>query len=332
MSEGNSNRDDGLRLDRKAVSRRGFLHGAGMLSLAALAPTKALSAVESEAAAGQTGRHPFLGALFNPYHRPGDWTVLARRRPEGMPLTGAYSSAMEGTVVTQIHWARQMGLGFFLASYCPGRNHDGVDALFAAAERTDFSVGLSVDLRQGAGSPQQRPWQSRLTAALGEISSRYLSSPAYLRTGAGRPVLGVAGVDDGKLLQAELATVGRRDKWGPVLRFPSSWQRQPDPRLDPALAQAVEHDGLYAGFSARPPKRSAFRRIPAHSIAAGLAFPLRRPDGGIDLPAGSAMREVTYVIFDSFNNWGVSVPLEPGSLSRTEYVNAVAAWSRRQVA
>lgn len=309
----------------------------GAISLAALAPkTTMLFADEPETgAAGKVAAPvlPRLGALFNPYHRADDWSLLGRGQPEGLPLLGAYASDATGSAVTQIVWAKQMGVQFFLASYCPGRGRDGVDALFEAAKFTDYAVGLYIDLADGGGVRARAP-RARLLSALEQVTARYLGHPAYLRTDSGRPVLAIAGADGG-LVDSALSSTG--GSWGPVLRLPADWRLVPDRQSRPDLADAAEVHGLYLGYSARNGSRPASRVIPAHSwrVAALLISPARRPSSGIELPPPETTArapEVEWVILDSFNNWGVSVPLEPGSSSKTRYLRQVARWSRNQAA
>lgn len=328
---GGDGRPDAL---RKGFSRRNFLQGFGALSLAALAPgaARAAGALETAAAKPVAPARPLLGALFNPYHRPEDWTLLARHHPEGMPLLGAYGSDAAGSVTTQIIWARMMGAHFFLAAYCPGRpsREQGVAALFEAAERAGYTVGLYVDL--GDGGASQPPTRARLEAALQQVRSLYLSHSAYLRTASGLPVLGVAGLDDGSLLEAALPAAGGPGAWGPVLRFPAAWRSTPDPRVHPELARAVDHHGLYLGFSAH---HGGSRAIPCHAQAASavLVAPVRDEAEGIRLPPLAASPAgPAYVILDSFNNWGLSVPLEPGTRSQRAYVRDVAEWAQRHAA
>ena len=324
------NRSDAV---REHLSRRSFLRGVGALPMAALVPWEALFAksLDTAGAATVAPKRSRVGALFNPYHRPEDWSLLARRRPEGMPLLGAYPSYAVGSVTTQIIWARMMGLDFFLAAYCPARSSQagGLEALFEAAGRDGYRIGLYIDLQDNAGRPRQRAMQARLAAALKQVASRYLPHPAYLRDAHGLPVLGVAGLNDGSLLDAALAATGDPKAWGPVLRFPAAWRSIPDARVDPELAQAVDREGVYLGFSARNGGRAVSRVIPCHSRAASavLVSPVRNETKGIQLPTEDPTN-AAYIILDSFNNWGVSVPLEPGTRSRNRYVRHIAGWSR----
>lgn len=335
MSDERNYRDDKDGLSGlQDVSRRGFLQTAG-LTLAAATATPVLAATESTAASSDQ-LNPQLGALFNPYHNRSDWRVLVRQRPEGMPTLGAYTSGRKGRIGTQINWAKQMGLQYFLASFCPDRPLEGIDILFASAQRAaDFSVALYIDLEDKVGKePHREPASVRLAAALEQVGSRYLSHPAYLRTGAGLPVLAVTGLDDRELLEETLAAAGRREELGPVLRLPTSWRWTPGAQTDRHLSRAIKH-GLYSGFSAQPTKRPMGRAIPTHSQVAGavLVTPVRNADGELELPPPvHGVYGPTYVILDSFNNWGVSVPLEPGTVSRRIYGAQVAAWSRSHAA
>src|ERR1044071_7756493 len=118
---------------RKDFSRRSFLRGLGALPLAALVPGEPLFArapVTTAAGTAAAPVRPILGALFNPYHRPEDWSLLGRQQPEGMPLLGSYASHAVGSASTQIIWAKNMGVRFFLSAYCPSRPSEGLDALF----------------------------------------------------------------------------------------------------------------------------------------------------------------------------------------------------------
>jgi hypothetical protein len=189
-------------------------------------------------------------------------------------------------------------------------------------------------MEDNAGRPRRQPTKARLAAALDEVAARYLSHPAYFRNAFGQPVLAVAGLDDGSLLDAALAATGDRKTWGPVLRLPAGWRAVPDARIDPELAQAMHH-GLYLGYSARPGDRAVRRALPCHGqpVSAVLASPVRDASQGLQLPPlTTSPKGPAYVLLDSFNNWGVSVPLEPGTLSGTKYVTRVARWSRGQAA
>jgi hypothetical protein len=321
---------------REPLSRRSFLHGVGALSLAAMVP-QALLGLDAEATLeAALPERPLLGALFNPYHRPEDWSLLARRRPEGMPQLGAYAGYAVGSVATQIIWARMAGVRFFLAAYSPSRpvQREGLDALFEVAARDGYPVGLYIDLQDHAGRPPQHPPQVRLAAALEQVASRYVPHPSYLRT-SGRPVLAVAGLNDGSLLDAALEAAGGAKAWGPVLRFPAAWRSTPDAQAEPELARAVSDQGLYVGFSARSGARGFRRAVPCHGrpASAVLVSPARGKAGTLELPPVAASAGgPAYVILDSFNNWGVSVPLEPGTVSRTAYVTDVARWARAHAA
>ncbi len=325
---------------KEHFSRRSFLRSLSVLPLAALTPLEALFAEGLDTADTRPAAapvRPHLGALFNPYHRLEDWNLLGRRQPEGMPLLGSYASYAVGSVATQIIWAKTMGVDFFLASYCPSRpaQNEGVDALFEAAGHAGYTVGLYIDLQDDAGRPWQHSPQARLATALEHVASRYLSHPAYLRTASGLPVLAVTGLDDGRLLETTLSATGSPKAWGSVLRFPSAWRSRPDAQADPELAQAVNRDGLYLGFSAQSGARAVSRVIPCHcqSASAVLVSPVRDKAQGIQLPSLTPrFTGPAYVILDSFNNWGVSVPLEPGTVSRKTYVSQVARWSRSHAA
>lgn len=335
MSERNDPRgNDRPNAPRKPFSRRRFLQGVGTLSLAALAPKSLLSAGSLAATEkGARAGRPLLGALFNPYHRPEDWSLLGPGSPEGMPLLGAYASHAVGSNMTQIIWARKMGVQFLLAAYSPARASQtaGLDALFEAAGRDAYRVGLYIDLEDSAGRPRQKPSKARLAAALEQVASRYLSQPAYFRNASEQPVLAVAGLDDGNLLDDALAATGGPKVWGPVLRFPAAWRSAPDSQKNPELAHAVDHQGLYLGFSARNGAHGTRRSISSHlqPVSAVLVSPVRDQATGLQLPAITADRACPdYVILDSFNHWGVSVPLEPGTRSGTRYGEQIARWSR----
>jgi|GEM_PF-6025820 hypothetical protein len=322
---------DGAGITSKQISRRGFLRGMGALSLAAMVPKGMLLAAEEAASPlpSLEREETLLGALYNPYVRPRDWHALARQSPEGMPILGSYSSDGVGGVESQIIWARQMGVGFFLAAFVPGRPTAGLDALFEAARRSDYQVALYIDM--AADRPVRASSQARLTAALRDIEARYIQHTSYLRDASRRPVLGVAGMDNEAWLEGALSSHRSGTGWGPVLRFPNSWRWIPEMGSNELLVQAMEHDGLYVGFSSQPQARTAPRQIPVHGSAANavLISPTRDNESGILLPRISAAPSLPdYVVLDSFNHWGSSVPLEPGTRSRDHYVKQVAAWSR----
>ncbi len=325
---------------RTHLDRRKFVQGLGVLSLAAWAPQAVLAAAGPETAVPAEAAppvRPLFGALFNPYHSPEDWNLLARRRAEGMPLLGSYSSDAAGSIATQLIWSRMMGLHFFLAAYSPARNSQSrwLDALFDAAGRDAYQVGLYIDLQDHAGRPPQQSPAARLSAALDDVTARYLSHPAYLRTASGLPVLAVAGLDSGRMLDQALAATEARRALGPVLRLPEPWRSAPDAEAEPELAQAIHCGRLYPGFSIRNDGRAISRVIPCHSqkVSAILASVVRDEAGGIQLPAGTAgSGSPSYVVLDSFNQWGVSVPLEPGTISQTRYMQYVAQWAWSYVA
>lgn len=319
------------RLSETNLTRRGFVVGVGALSLAGLVPVPRM--LGEEGLDVERHRRPRLGALFNPYHRPEVWSVLTAGRPEGMPWLGAYDSGSVGGSATQIAWARQMGLDFFLADYCYGRSSSGVEALFEAAARADFKVGLSIDLQDASGAAGRTAPEGRLQAAMLDISKRFLSHPAYLRTSHGQPVLGIVGAGGGMRLEQAASSPGGEALGGIVLLFPTEWRWQADTDADRRLVEEMAVLGAYPGFSLHSTGKLASRLLPSRGTPthAVLMAPARDEARGVvlpPLPAAPESGEESLVILDSFNHWGISIPLEPGTKSRQRYVKEVASWSR----
>lgn len=319
------------RLASPPLTRRRFLGAVGVLQVGAVLP-KALFAsgpLKPETALSKAPPRPRVGALFNPYHNPFVWMLLARQRPEGMPLLGSYSGTAVGSVDTQIIWAQTMGLSFLLAAYCPGSSREGVDALFEAARRSSFPIGLYLDLANGSARASRRPLYESLAAAIEEIAP-YRATDCYLRTPAGEPIVAVAGVDDGDRLSATLAALGDRDSMV-VWRLPAAWRYVPSVADDADLARAIERREIYPGFSVRRSTAPALRPVFCHSrqAAAGLVSLMREPGGTLRLPEfPRGVDAPEYILLDSFNQWGISAPLEPGTRSRLRYGRQVRSWIR----
>jgi hypothetical protein len=307
--------------------RRGFLQGLGAVSLATLAAGRLSSDTAHDgAAAANARRHTAIGALFNPYHRPEDWAFVANgAQPEGLPLLGAYAGYMVEAADSQVIFARNMGLSFFLAAFSPERPRqtDGLDALFEAARSQKFPIGVYIDLEDGI-KKSSRASTNRLRQAFQQVSSKYLSHPAYLRSTRGRPIVGVTGVAESRF-ETEL----RRSRMATgllVLHLPSTWRVRPDAD-DLALGKAVVR-GVYLGYSVKSDGPSA-RVVPCPGSSESVVLVAAARDSENKLSLPSLDRAPNLVILDSFNNWGVSVPLEPGTLSRTTYPRNVAQWCRR---
>src|SRR5205807_620160 len=131
----------------------------------------------------------------------------------------------------------------------------------------------------------------------------------------GLPVMAI--IDNGK------QTISTREFDGVLLSIPSSWQWTPQTKTDIRFVEAANRIGTYLGFSLNSTERTLIKKIPASvkgkSVTAFVVSPQRHMTDG-DTTTGSRLFiprvEVPndkwgLVILDAFNNWGISLPLEP---------------------
>jgi hypothetical protein len=322
--------DDVEKKNKKQHNRRTFLKGAGLVAVASsLNPAWALNTSQDDSAAPSapaTKTQVFsVGAIFNPYYRPDDWSLLTNRQPEKMPLLGAYGSDMQGSIDTQIIWAQKMGLHYFVAPYQQDRpeTDQNLQGLFEIANKHDFKVGLFIDPQESAASID---WS--------RLSTQYFSHPAYLKVPGNEPFVG--------LVQNDSKSGRRPEKNGfdrAVCSVQASWRWMPHSNADTRFAEAAENRGTYLGLSLTSADRTPVKRLRVMPKYAGALNVLWvSPQRHIDYSTGefklalpvipSPDQIPSFVILDSFNNWGISVPLEPSTKLGESYVSQVRQWTK----
>ena len=305
----------------KTVNRRTFLKGIGTSVLVAgIAPSFVLASSPDEKAPARRAAASRVGAFFNPYLRPWDWDLLQQRQPEQLPMLGSYSGTDEGPLSTQMQWARSMGLDYFMVFYSPRRVADNQDIakLFDVASRQEFRIALCLDCTSLNRVPDLRA-----------ISSRVFAQKSYLRTREGLPLLAI--LEDGDTFTKKIQ--GKNGLKAALLSIQSSWGWQPQNGADQSFAKQADVRDIYLGFSLASNGHAEVRETAVllnakEQTSAMLVSPGRAKGTALQLPQLSPRRTAEFVILDSFNNWGTSVPLEPSVRFGEKYIPQVRQWAR----
>jgi hypothetical protein len=239
-----------------------------------------------------------------------------------------YNSKNVGTIMTQMEYAKLMGLDFFLVWYKSESQlrNEFVDHVFSVVERRNFPVALCVDMNELSNEG--------MAEALKKCA-QFFTQPCYLKTSRGNPVVAVIPPETGRF--ATTAGLAQELKEAAILSINPEFRWKPVTAADHRMVKQANEQNVYLGFSVAHHKSASGVKMlevassKQESIEACIVSPARTANSPSklsfpQLKPGSAAEQ--YLILDSFNNWAMSVPLEPSSNFGGGYGVQTAAWIR----